>query len=564
MLYVSSNIASIASQTITADPKKQSAPFSYGLGVTDPAKVPTFAKLLPAYENNGQISASTVQGDLSMLQAAQESIDQIKAVPTDGFFRDWTCMISVQTVLINSADLDLLSKIPEQLMTLRKWVFAGGQLVVLDAGENFGKRGKILNKLLGQPVRQAEWFQPSDEMKAVKGFAVRNAWNMQTGANQVTSITDLPLKPRLPCKSFENQDLIMTPIMQGKLILANSDMTKGTSKQWQLLHNWLRSDDTITSLVGHNCHKGAFQQAFRIPGIGNPPVLAFQLLIGLYVLVIGPALYFFLNSTGRLYLLLVTIPLFSLGAVATLFTYGIVSDGFSTRGRLQSVSYVDQKLQTAVTHSRYVYYSGVRPSANRFPADAFASNSRSTSSGSCRVVRAKDQQLLSGGHIKARSPFQLTSLQSSTCESRLMFSPNQTGASGLISNAYPNRILFAIVYTQDGWYTASDIDSGASKDAQMTEYRNVKTTLNKYLTKIKVDPYYLSGRFRSRYEIQNDHDNWGMSNDVISGLRSGYLQGELMPENSYLLVLESNELMSNPQPTADLGENQLHVVLGKW
>ena len=74
----------------------------------------------------------------------------------------------------------------------------------------------------------------------------------------------------------------------------------------------------------------------------------------------------------------------------------------------------------------------------------------------------------------------------------------------------------------------------------------------------------LRGRYRSDYS-RNDPYHWGISTDLVSDLNGGHPKlNDVVPLNGYLLVLESNDFMPNPQPSAIIGENRLHVIIGKW
>ena len=56
----------------------------------------------------------------------------------------------------------------------------------------------------------------------------------------------------------------------------------------------------------------------------------------------------------------------------------------------------------------------------------------------------------------------------------------------------------------------------------------------------------------------------GMSHRIVSAMVGRNFNLDFLPIDSYLLVLDSNSQLPNPQPKAELKENQLHVVIGKW
>ena len=563
ILYVSDNITSVAGQSVTATTTNQSTPWSTAVGVADPKKLPTFDHLLPVYESSGQISAGSVNGALSMLQTLQNTQNPISCITTADFFEDWKTLTYTTTILISDSDLASLAKSAAKLRALQNWFLAGGQLVVFDAGKEFEQRTKIVNSICGGDPGELKWYAPSDSLKKKKGFAVNYIWN-STSRDEVFQISDLPNTAKTEIETFKDQSLVMASIGQGELFLTNSDMTAATKKQWQLLVNSWHSRGTILEFIGTNCQRGGFQQSFRIPGIGKPPVLAFQILIGLYVMLIGPLLYYFLHSSGRLYLLLVSIPLVSTLAVGALFLYGIINDGFSIRGRVKSVSFVDERLDKSITHSRQVYYSGVRPEANVYDQNVFVTCSRSANSTILRLRNEDERQVLSGGHIRARSPFQLTTVEVADTGCGVSFSKNSGGESGSVVNRYPDRILFGLLRTQDGYFKATEIDPETAGSAVKVTPADASVELRNYTNRIQTGVNYENGRYRSDYS-RNDPYHWGISTDLVSDLNGGHPKlNDVVPLNGYLLVLESNDFMPNPQPSAIIGENRLHVIIGKW
>jgi hypothetical protein len=100
---------------------------------------------------------------------------------------------------------------------------------------------------------------------------------------------------------------------------------------------------------------------FLVPGVGLAPVTEFRVLITLFVLLIGPVNYWLLKRSGRLHLLVLTVPLAAVLMTSALFGYAILSDGFGTTVRAQSLTTLDQRTGEAACWSRLSYYSGLAP-----------------------------------------------------------------------------------------------------------------------------------------------------------------------------------------------------------
>src|SRR5262249_50379002 len=93
-----------------------------------------------------------------------------------------------------------------------------------------------------------------------------------------------------------------------------------------------------------------------VPDVGLAPVLEFQILITLFVFVIGPINYWLLKRFGRLFLIVLTVPLAAAITTAGLFAYAILSDGFGTTVRVRSFTSIDQRTGESACWSRLSYY----------------------------------------------------------------------------------------------------------------------------------------------------------------------------------------------------------------
>jgi hypothetical protein len=98
-----------------------------------------------------------------------------------------------------------------------------------------------------------------------------------------------------------------------------------------------------------------------VPGMGLAPVTEFEILITLFVLLIGPVNYFLLKRWGRLHLMVLTVPLAAAIVTLGLFAYAIISDGFGTTVRANSYTTLDQRTGESACWARLSYYSGLAP-----------------------------------------------------------------------------------------------------------------------------------------------------------------------------------------------------------
>src|SRR5262249_26323111 len=84
---------------------------------------------------------------------------------------------------------------------------------------------------------------------------------------------------------------------------------RGPTQRWDTRHG-LTPDAANTEFA-----------KFLVPGVGMAPVTYFQVLITLFVLLIGPANYWFLKRAKRLHLMVLTVPLAAGITTLALFAY---------------------------------------------------------------------------------------------------------------------------------------------------------------------------------------------------------------------------------------------------
>ncbi|MCA9140839.1 MAG: hypothetical protein KDB00_28910 [Planctomycetales bacterium] len=111
--------------------------------------------------------------------------------------------------------------------------------------------------------------------------------------------------------------------------------------------------------------------AWLMSAVGQPPVTMFVILNGLFVLIMGPVLYFSLRRRARLYLLYFLAPALAFLVTMGLFGYAFVSDGFDNRARVRQLTWFDGRQPAranadvaepsfpVVNQSRETYYTVV-------------------------------------------------------------------------------------------------------------------------------------------------------------------------------------------------------------
>lgn len=96
----------------------------------------------------------------------------------------------------------------------------------------------------------------------------------------------------------------------------------------------------------------------EIPGLGTVPVLAFFVLILLFVIAAGPVNMFLCKRAGRMVLMLLTLPALGFGFAGAILLWGMFSEGLGVKGAVRSITWLDQRDHFAVTHATQTLYAG--------------------------------------------------------------------------------------------------------------------------------------------------------------------------------------------------------------
>ncbi len=199
-----------------------------------------------------------------------------------------------------------------------------------------------------------------------------------------------------------------------------------------------------------------------IPGVGLAPANAFQVLITLFVLVIGPLNYWLLWRRQQLHLLVLTTPLVALAATLGLAAYASVADGFGVKVRAHSVTLMDQTTGDAATWARVSHYIATSPDElPRVPSDtavypiepvweaAFADPDADLV-----VAWEGDQQVLRSGWMPSRSAVQHLLLRSHETDKRLELV--EQGDAIRVVNRLGAPLELLVVRNSDGEWTMTE------------------------------------------------------------------------------------------------------------
>ncbi len=211
-----------------------------------------------------------------------------------------------------------------------------------------------------------------------------------------------------------------------------------------------------------------------IPGVGLPPIMEFQILITLFVIGIGPLNYFLLQRKRRLHLLVLSVPVSALIVTLGLIGYATFADGFQTRVRTRSFTELDQQTGEAVCWSRQTYYAGIAPSDGlRFPLDMSVlpkevgvNSRRRGNQMSGRTIKWGEDQHLAEGWLRSRTTAQFMCIRSRPTLASLELA-SAPGQPPVVTNRLGTPILHLVLRDTDGvYYAANSIDADTQTTLQ--------------------------------------------------------------------------------------------------
>lgn len=336
---------------------------------------------LVATNNQNLVYAAGENDDAQLLQtfSAHEGVD---IIPPQEVAQRWLSISNADLAVISLDDLQHLKDTqPDGFEALLRWATAGGSLMVYGCGDKWDRLGPLC-AIVGLPQsgspgdKATPWRLPTigDFQAEVRGvFDNNNATYTYAVQNPDGTTTMQNGRPSGEKSKWTEPPFTWRPLGLGRLVVYRSDNPfPGVPGDWGGLWNSLGSSQFLWSRrhgMSHHRQNPDFWN-FVIPGVGEAPVFSFMTMIALFMLLIGPVNYYYLNRWRRLSLLLVTVPvgagIFTFG----LFVFAVLSDGFTTRSRVRSFTIIEPTAARAATISRQTYYTAFVPSSGmHYPAD---------------------------------------------------------------------------------------------------------------------------------------------------------------------------------------------------
>jgi hypothetical protein len=515
----------------------------------------------------------------------------------DSIPQSWVGISSTQMIFITFDELKSQSaNHPALCRVLENWVAVGGTLVVFDfkgqwkmPGEESGVTAKefsgarvseILPMLLGARRRDdlrglgETWMSLADsagsgtseteEQSEADQTISSRPWQSQrnsTIGNDVERVTAsaswMPQELSVPIS--DDTKFLMCPHVKGRVIAVPDHFQK-----WKIA-DWNRLENVLAGIAGSQSRlfdSGLVASSYyTIPGLGEPPLKSFQVLMSLFVLVAGPGVLIVLKRTQQMQLFFVVVPLVALTTCLGLMGYVILIEGFDSFGRVQSVTWLDQRRESGVTQTRAMYYHGLRPAAYHFDSQEAPLVDVENGVLSCLVWQEKGELDVYGGMIAPRTPHTLGSIGSREMKMNLqLIETSDRGSAENPPHRFVNQLggrVEAVLYRKgEGWFFAEEIADGQTAEANPVDEA---TALQKLSRLIEIQSPSSGSNFGTARSAGP-----GLSNEfaAVEHLRMGSPLKSVLNTDSYVAILKDFPELESRLPQAQF-KNSLHIIIGQ-
>jgi len=536
-------------------------------------------------------------------------------------------------IIASRQDLQTLVKQhPRQWQAIRQWILAGGNLWVYGVGETKQQNWTQWKLQDDKPweyiadVNDGIDFPAADETSpwkdtqpALVGWRAADPNAALTYPNQYSAGPQVYMggqtvyvpgpqvsiveTPQVETATVQPQrtstdpkfPFAMRPLGQGMVVaIPDGNPTNNPYFPWQVVLNnvgperWHWSTRNGVNFSGPNEN----YWNFLIPGVGAAPVTAFQVLITLFVLAIGPLNFYVLRRWNKLNLLLITVPASAAAVTIALLAYAIFSDGFGVRARTRSFTALDQQTGEATCLGRITYYAGLTPSKGLsfsgdvtvYPLEEQPAGNNYDGGLTRRLAwefPADDdrtgRQNLESGWLQSRIQTQLMTVRSRKSDAKLHFE-EQGNLAISVTNQLGVPINLLLVHDAAGNYSiAHNIAADASSELSALSASDLSPDWNK----VRKDNAL---QVPEGMEITGSHSIFGirrryygrpyMGTPVTMTPETGSLERALdetlraaslgeLPTRSYIAIVERS-------PEFELGldsateESSYHIIYGRW
>ncbi|HEX3266175.1 MAG TPA: hypothetical protein VHR16_10950, partial [Candidatus Limnocylindrales bacterium] len=218
-------------------------------------------------------------------------------------------------------DVDSNSLTDDQLDALRRWISAGGRLVIVGGSAGIGTLSAFPDDILP--------YRPSATIDAAASTLLPLLGPAPTGAADVPAMAGTLAHGRTLATSGDRAIAAELNYGAGRVTILGFDPTSGwiaeskaSEALWRAALPARATDGTLLTDDSQ-----ILQAVYQVPALALPPTGGLLGIIGAYILIIGPINYFVLKRLDRRELAWVTMPVLVLGFAAAAFGYGALLKG---------------------------------------------------------------------------------------------------------------------------------------------------------------------------------------------------------------------------------------------
>lgn len=260
-----------------------------------------------------------------------------------------------RVVLCHVEQLETLrSDHPVQWDALRSWVATGGKLLV------WPKNQRDI-KATSEAQRKLDNLFPHGEQIGTRKPSA--AWNKQTINFVPEPLQNLRSRQDVYYGDTFSEAPNANGLATNNTRLPNSSGVDFPERTWFQGTLAVLPDEQYFDTVYAHLQNATTQPlpGTPLPKVGLPPITMFQILITLFVILIGPVNYFYFKKKKRMNWLLITVPVGALAITGLLLAYTLFKDGIGVRTWTQSYTVLDQTQKLAATRQQFCLFAGITP-----------------------------------------------------------------------------------------------------------------------------------------------------------------------------------------------------------
>lgn len=400
--------------------------------------------------------------DLSRDVLRTTSVRHVRSLP-----ETWYYYLQFRYVTLTSDALEQLRKErPNAAEAIKQFVAAGGNLLLVsDDDEGWKRIDQWLSNQPGDDKLDVDW---------VRAYDNPNIPIVRPKAGE-------PQPEKTEVDDDSPTNLYLRPYLRGHFYSLKGEQSDFTTKM-------MLGMPGSVGLAASNAYDEGWALRNMIASVGKPPVWTFCTIILLFGIVLGPGLLILTGWIGRRSLLILLVPLVSLGATFAIVAYEVLHEGFGTYSRITSVVTIDEASGEGFAWSRQTYFSGWPPREGlaipnnvfcrvvgnfamgrmdrNHPSNQYSVTHSSDQSIWSNVIPAREQrQFLIGHSIKTSIPFEVKAIDAQHIS---------------IRNLTATTLPFVVLRDgKDGYYFAEKVPPESEIELAIQAFDDIAGTLSR-------------------------------------------------------------------------------------